>query len=78
MDSIGEILQRKNLDVPDEVVAVQRYVLDNYGYKPKVINKANTITVYMRSATEVSSLRMRYRELRQSCSLKNKLYIRVA
>lgn len=77
MDSIKDLLHSKSLDEPSEVKTLKRYVHDIYGYEPTIKVNDTSIFVYMHSAAEASTLRMRHTDIHQRCQLTRKLYIKI-
>ena len=77
MEPISEVLKRKDLDKPASLTGLGEYILARYGYEPRIIRRSLDTVVYMKSASEANSLRMRYKEIQELCELSGKLYIRI-
>lgn len=77
MESIKEILARKNIDAPDEISSVQNYISRRYGTKCKVTLHRGSLTVSVPNSALAGTLQMEKPKIIKACNVKTKLIIRV-
>ncbi len=77
MDSIKNLLQKKNLDEPTEITALKRYCIDSYAFEPKIKVSETDITLFVPNGILATELRMRQKDIIKRCQLTKKLSIRI-
>lgn len=77
MDSIKNLLQKKNLDEPTEITALKRYCIDSYAFEPKIKVGETDITIFVPNGILATELRMRQKDIIKRCQLTKKLSIRI-
>lgn len=76
MDSLQEILGRRDYTPPDEVEAVKDYVLRRYKSKSYVKLQRGALIVSVPSSALAATLQLERQKLIDSCNIKQKLVIR--
>jgi hypothetical protein len=77
MDSLNNILSRKDFDEPPEVQSIKKYVQDNFGVAVTVMVRDKDIVVGVSSAALAGTLRMRGPEIKRRCQLTKRLTFRI-
>ena len=77
MDSLNDILSRKDLDEPGEITAIKRYVEREFSSKVGVIVQPATIIITTSSAALANSLRMQVLDLQKAAQTTKKLIFRI-
>ena len=77
MDSIKDLLQKKNLDEPTEITALKRYCTDSFSFEPKIKVSETNLTLFVPNGILATELRMRQRDIIKRCQLTKKLSIRI-
>lgn len=77
MDSIKDVLAKKDLDEPSEVVALKEYCKDLFGLTPKISVKNDSIWMSVPTGILATELRMRLPEITRRCNLTKKLIIKI-
>lgn len=77
MDSLFDILGRKDFDMPPEVAAIKKYVRDEFNEEVEVMVRERDILVAGRSAALVNSLRLRSPALKQAAQTTKRLTFRI-
>jgi hypothetical protein len=77
MDSLKDILAKKDLDEPTEVVALKDYCQELFKFTPKISLKNNSIWMSVPNGILATELRMRQPEITRRCGLTKKLIIRI-
>lgn len=77
MDSLSDILSRKNLDQPDEITAIKDYVLAKYQASVSISLQPNNIVISAPSAGLISTLRMESPQIQQAAKTTKKLLFRI-
>ncbi|GEM_PF-429593 len=77
MDSVKDILAKKDLDKPTELTALQEYCQELFDFKPKVAVKKDAIWLYTPNGILATELRMRLPEINRRCGLTKKLVIKI-
>ena len=78
MDTIADILSRKDYDEPQESIIIKRYIDEHYNISVSVRVQPRVIVIYARSAALVSTLRMQTYQLQQACQTDKKIVFRIA
>lgn len=76
LESLQEILARKNFSPSDEAKLIKDYVQRRYQSKCSVMINKSGITVIVASSSLAGSLQMEKPKLIKACGLKGKLFIR--
>jgi hypothetical protein len=77
MDSLKDILAKKDLDEPTEVTALKEYCQELFEFKPKITVRKDAIWLYAPNGVLATELRMRLPEINRRCGLTQKLVIRI-
>jgi len=77
MDGLGDILSRKDFDVPPEVRAIKDYVRRYYDADVSVSMQAHAIVVSARSAALIGSLRMNLPKLESAAGTDKRIMLRI-
>lgn len=77
MDSIFNILSRKDFEEPSEVRALKKYVLDNYGVKVGVQIRDKDIVLVVPSSAAANSLRLNGPKIKKALELDKRLTFRI-
>ena len=77
MDSLNEILSRKDFDEPAEAVAIKKYVREQFDESVAVTVRERDIIIAAPSAALASTLRMRVLALQRLIGEKKRLVFRV-
>ena len=77
MDSLFDILKRKDYDIPPEAAAIKNYVRDEFQSEVEVLVREKEIVIAGRSSALVGSLRMRGPEIKKAASTSKRLIFRV-
>lgn len=77
MDSLLDILKRKDYDVPPEVAAIKQYVRDEFQAEVEVLLREKDIVIAGRSSALIGSLRMRGPQLKKAAGTTKRLVFRV-
>ena len=78
MDSIGEILGKKDFRPPDELALVKEYVRRRYKSPCTVKLERNALIVSVRSSALAGMLFLERQNLIEACNLKHRLVIRTS
>jgi hypothetical protein len=77
MDSLFNILSRKDFDEPPEIQSIKKYVQDNFKTDVSVQVRERDIVVTVPSAALAGTLRMKAPEMKRRCQLDKKLVFRI-
>ncbi|HEY5806081.1 MAG TPA: hypothetical protein VIS56_01695 [Candidatus Saccharimonadales bacterium] len=77
MDSLQELLGRYSPKEPDEIAAIKRYILDEFGAEANVGLHGETLVVTVRSAALANALRLRQLSLLKAANTKRKIILRI-
>ncbi|HEY1063779.1 MAG TPA: hypothetical protein VGE30_00595 [Candidatus Saccharimonadales bacterium] len=77
MDSLFNILQRKDFDMPPEVVAIKQYVRDEFQSEVEVLVRDKEIVIAGRSSALIGSLRLRGPDIKKAAQTTKRLVFRV-
>jgi len=77
MDSLNDILSRKDLDEPGEITAIKRYVQREFSSNVGVTVRPAAIIITTSSAALASSLRMQVLDLQKAAQTTKKLIFRI-
>ena len=76
-DSLGDLLQAKNFEEPEEVLIIKNFLRENYNSDCTVTMAQNQIIIGVKGASLAGTLRMRLHELQALCQTKKRLVIRI-
>ena len=77
MDSLQELLGRYSPKEPDEVVALKRYVSEEFGVESSVGMHGETLVITVKSASLANALRLRLPTLQKVAKTKRKIMFRI-
>lgn len=76
MDSLQEIMGRKNFRPPDEMEAIKEYVTRRYNSSCKIKIERDTIVLSLPGSALAATVQMERQSLIDACGLTKKLFIR--
>ncbi|HSW37607.1 MAG TPA: hypothetical protein VLG37_04550 [Candidatus Saccharimonadales bacterium] len=77
MDSLNDILGRKDFDLPPEIVAIKKYIRDEFQEEVEVMVRERDIVVACNSAALAGTLRMRGPILKKLAATDKRLVFRI-
>lgn len=78
MDSLFDILKRKDFDLPPEVAAIKQYVRDEFQAEVEVrLQGDKEIVIAGRSSALIGSLRLRSPQIKKAARTERRLIFRV-
>lgn len=77
MDSLNDILERKDYETPPEVVAIKQFVKRQFDCEVSVQIRADVIIIAVGSASLAASLRLQTVALKKAAATDKKLAIRI-
>ncbi|MCK9641711.1 MAG: hypothetical protein M0R39_17550 [Prolixibacteraceae bacterium] len=77
MDSLKDILAKKDLDEPTEATALREYCQELFDFTPKISIKNDDIWLLVPNGILATELRMRQVEIKRRCQLTKKLIVRI-
>lgn len=77
MDSLGDVVQRKNIHEPPQVAALKKYVLTNHGTTISVKSSPKYYLITVPSASLAGRLRVETARITDECRLDKRLVIHV-
>lgn len=77
MESVAEVLGRYSPQEPDEIGAVKRYILEEFGAKARVGLHGETLVITVRSASLANALRLKILSLQAAAKTKRKIMFRI-
>jgi hypothetical protein len=77
MDSLFNILKRKDYDLPPEVAAIKQYVRQEFQAEVEVLLREKDIIIAGRSSALIGSLRLRGPQLKKAAGTTKRLVFRV-
>ncbi|HET7827702.1 MAG TPA: hypothetical protein VFK97_02440 [Candidatus Saccharimonadales bacterium] len=77
MDSLQDILGKKNFRPPDEIASVKDYIQRRYKSPSRVRVERGMVIVRVPSSGLAATLQLEQNRLIEACNLKKKLIIRV-
>jgi len=76
MDSLQDILGKKDFTPPDEIATIKDYIKRRYGSNCRVKLERGTIIVSVPSSALAATIQLERQNLITQCNLKHKLFIR--
>jgi len=77
MDSIGDVVQRKNIQEPPQVTALKQYVHKNHGASITVKTAPKHYLITVPGASLAGTLRLETARIIEECSLDKRLVIHI-
>jgi hypothetical protein len=77
MDSLQEILGKRDFTPPDEMAAIREYISRRYKANSYVRIQRDAIIVSVRGSALASTLRLEQNRLIEECNIKKRLVIRI-
>lgn len=77
MDSLSDILRRKDFDEPPEITAIKKYVQDEFKTDVGVQVRDKDIVINVASAALANTLRLRTPEIKRRCQTTKRLTFRI-
>ena len=78
MDSLNDILLKKDFDEPPEITAIKDYVKRHFNVDVSVQQTQNSLIITGKSAALVNSLRLKTHELKEVAATPKKLLFRIS
>ena len=77
MDSLFSILSDRNFDEPPEILAIKKYIQDEFQSEATVISRDKDVIVTVSGAALAGTLRMRSPEIKRRCQIDKRLVFRI-
>jgi len=77
MDSLGNLLGRKEYSEPPEVAAIKKYVQDEFQQNVSVMVRDRDIVLQVPSAALANALRLKSPDIKRQCNLTKRLTFRI-
>jgi hypothetical protein len=77
MDSLNDILGKKDFDEPPEIRSIKKYVQDEFKTVVGVQVRERDIVIQVPSASLANTLRLRSPEIKRRCQLDKRLTFRI-
>jgi len=77
MDSLFNILSKKDFDEPSEMASIKKYVKDEFDIEVGVQIREKDIIIKVPSAAMAGTLRMRGPEIKRRCQLDKRLTFQI-
>ncbi|HKU19169.1 MAG TPA: hypothetical protein VJP80_07960 [Candidatus Saccharimonadales bacterium] len=77
MDSVGDILQAYGPSEPSEIVAIKRYIADEFGAESSVGLQGEALVITVASASLANALRLRLLALQKAAGTTKRLLFRI-
>jgi hypothetical protein len=77
MDGLGDILAKRQMNIPPEVRIIQDFVQKKYNTTPEVIVQGGQIVINVKGAALAGALRPYLHQLQQLCGTDKRLLIRI-
>lgn len=77
MDSLQDLLKKKDNQEPAEVVIIRKFVHDTFQSDCSVMIRTNQIVIRVTSASLAGALRMKLHELQKLCPTEKRLSIAI-
>lgn len=76
MDNLADILRRKDFDVPSEVTALKRYILEHFGADVAIAVRETQLIISAPSSSLINTLRLHQVDLKRISKTDKKLIFR--
>lgn len=77
MDSLLDILGRKDYDLPHEAAAIKKYIRDEFKEEVEVLVRERDIVISGRGAAFINTLRLRTPKLKKAAGTDKRLTFRI-
>ena len=77
MDSLHDILSRKDFDEPPEIVAIKKFVEDTFQEEVGVSVREREIIVHVRSASLANALRLKITQMQKAANTTKRVVFRI-
>jgi hypothetical protein len=77
MESVADVLGRYSPKEPDEIGAVKRYILNEFGAKARVGLHGETLVITVNSASLANALRFKILSLQKAANTDRKIMFRI-
>lgn len=77
MDSLFDILGRKDFDLPPEVAAIKKYIRDAFNQEVEVTVREKDIVIAGKGAAFINTLRLRGPAIRRAANTNKRLTFRI-
>jgi hypothetical protein len=77
MDSLLDILGRKDFDLPPEAAAIKKYIRDEFKQEVEVMVRERDIVIAGRGAAFINTLRLRTPALKRAAQTNKRLTFRI-
>lgn len=77
MDSVADVLNRFEPDMPDEIVAIKRYIEKEFKAGASVALRDDAIVVTVNSGSLANTLRLRIIDIRRDANTKKRIIFRI-
>lgn len=77
MDSLSDILHRKDFDQPPEMAAIKKYVKDEFKTDVGIQVRERDIVIMVPNAALANTLRLRGPDIKRRCQLTKRLTFRI-
>lgn len=78
MDSLFNILKRKDFDEPPEIASIKKYVMDEFKVEVGVQVREKDIIIIVPSSSLAGTLRLRGPEIKRRCQLDKRLTFQIS
>jgi len=76
-DSLGDLLAKKNLREPAEVLVIRTFLHENYQADCQITTNQRQIVIAVKGASLAGAIRMRLHELQALCQTDKRLVLRI-
>ncbi len=76
-DSLGDVLAKKNLREPSEILVIRTFLHENYQADCQISTNQRQIIIALNGASLAGTVRLRLHELQELCQTKKRLIIRI-
>lgn len=77
MDSLFNILSKKDFDEPPEMASIKKYVMDEFKIEVSVLVRDKDIIIKVPNASMATTLRLRGPEIKRRCQLDKRLTFQI-
>ena len=76
-DSLGDLLAKKNLREPAEILVIRTFLHENYKADCQITTNQRQIVIAVKGASLAGTIRMRLHELQALCQTDKRLVLRI-
>ncbi len=77
MDSILNILSKKDFDEPPEIAAVKKYAKDAFNIEVSVMIRDRDVVISVPNSAAANALRLRSPDIKEVCHIEKRLTFRI-